>query len=157
MSRASIDPDAFSKLKELAAWVFESTEMVEEQKDLLRCVDDNRHAKVAPLLKKLGFDQIKVTKHDMHPIWNVSKSFQGHGYKIWRITGKVPIKETRDYRSLFFPLSIGPGSESIASGEVQVAGQMLTPGTYIPITSSLALDGRLDCLIVLIPDSSETY
>lgn len=86
----------------------------------------------------------------------MSKSYQGRGYKIWRITGKVPIKKTPEYRTLFFPLSVGTGPDSIASGEVRVADEMLVPGTYIPITSPLTLEGRLDCLVVLLPDSTNS-
>lgn len=52
---------------------------------------------------------------------------------------------------LFFPLSIGLGKESIASGQVQVAGEALKPGTYLTLTSALDLDEQLDCLIVLLP------
>lgn len=60
MPPTTINPDAFLKLKELSAWLFESDEFEEERKNLSRCVDGNRHAKVIPLLRELGFDQIKA-------------------------------------------------------------------------------------------------
>ncbi|KAJ5594690.1 uncharacterized protein N7459_000898 [Penicillium hispanicum] len=139
MPRETIDSDTFPgffpKLKELAAWLSETKEFEEEQPNLSRCVDENRHGKIRPVLRELGYDQIK-----------------GRGYKIWRITGKVSIKNTLDYNTLFFPLSIGSGPESIASGEIQIAGETLTPGCYIPITRTLTVDGQLDCLIVLLPN-----
>lgn len=66
MPGTTISSDAFSKLKELSAWLFESKEFEEEQKNLSRCVDENRHAKVRPLLKELGFDQIKVGSYALY-------------------------------------------------------------------------------------------
>jgi hypothetical protein len=57
--------DAFSKLKDLSEWLFESKEFQEEQKNLARCVDENRHAKVQPLLKQLGLNQ-EVLSNALH-------------------------------------------------------------------------------------------
>ena len=59
MPGTKISPDAEKKLQILSEWLHGSTEFVEEQKNLSRCVDENRHAKVRPLLKELGFD-VKV-------------------------------------------------------------------------------------------------
>lgn len=47
---------------------------------------------------------------------------------------------------------MGSGRESIASGNVEVAGVMLTPGTFMEIDSTTDLDARLDCLIVYLPE-----
>lgn len=69
---------------------------------------------------------------------------------MYRIAGKAEINPAPNYRSLFFPLTINSEKE-----ELQVAGEVLTPGDYIPITSSLILDARLDCLIVLLPETSK--
>lgn len=62
MSPTSISADAFTKMKDLSKWVSETTEVVQEQNNLFRCVDEARHAKVNPLLEKLGFDKIKVSR-----------------------------------------------------------------------------------------------
>lgn len=74
---------------------------------------------------------------------------------MYRIAGKAEIKMTPNYRSLFFPLTIGSDKET-SSGELQVAGQVLTVGKYIHLTSRLVLDTQLDCLIVLLPETSKT-
>jgi hypothetical protein len=61
MSPSSINSSAFSKLKDLATWLFETAKMEEEEKNTFRCVDNDRHAKVRPLLEELGYSKIKVT------------------------------------------------------------------------------------------------
>lgn len=134
MSGTRISPEAFSKLRELSKWVHGTQKFEQELTHLSRCVDEDRHAKIRPLLKELGFD------------------IKGHGYKIWRISGKVPINKASNYRSLFFPLSVGSGPDSIASGELQIDQETLTPGSYVTISRSITVDGPLDCLIVLLPD-----
>ncbi|OGE47103.1 hypothetical protein PENARI_c063G04804 [Penicillium arizonense] len=138
MPPTNIADDAFLELKNLATWVYKTAEMGEEkgEKNLSRCMDkEAREAKVRPLLEKLGYDKI-----------------QGHLVGLLRIYGSSSIEKPDNYRSLlFFPLSIGSGPESIVSGEVQVAGEVLKPGTYIQLTSTLNLDAQLDCLIVLLP------
>ncbi|CRL27036.1 unnamed protein product [Penicillium camemberti] len=103
--------------------------MEAEEKNTFRCVDKDRHIKLHPLLDLLGYRQIKV-------------KISG--------PGKAEINPAPNYRSLFFPLTIDSEKE-----ELQVAGEVLTPGDYIPITSSLILDARLDCLIVLLPETSK--
>lgn len=151
MSPTTINEDAFLKLKDLSAWVSDTKEFKKEQENLFRCVDEGRHVKVAPLLEDLGFDKIKV-------IWLISVSGiqlrcpQGYGYSIWRVTGKISLKPTPHYKSLFFPLSISSGSDS-AAGEVQAAGEVLTPGIYVPFTTLITLDSQLDCLIVYLPET----
>lgn len=62
MPGTRISPRAFEKLKKLAEWLHGSEEFEEEQTNLSRCVDENRHANVKPLLKELGFD-VKVGNH----------------------------------------------------------------------------------------------
>lgn len=62
MSPISLDADAFLMMKELSAWLYETTQMEEEKRNLFRCVDEHRHAKVGPLLEKLGLDKIKVSR-----------------------------------------------------------------------------------------------
>ncbi|KAJ5790075.1 uncharacterized protein N7518_007086 [Penicillium psychrosexuale] len=135
MPLTTINQGAFSKLEDLSAWASETNEFKKEQDNLLRCVDEGRHVKVAPLLGELGFNRIK-----------------GYGYSIWRVTGKIALKATPHYQSLFFPLSIRSGSEN-AAGEVQVAGETLTPGTYISFASLITFDSQLDCLIVYLPET----
>lgn len=71
---------------------------------------------------------------------------------MYRITGKVEIKLAPDYRSLFFPLSIGSEPGDVASNTLQIAGEELAPGNYIHMTSRLLLETYLDCLIVLLPE-----
>lgn len=71
-----------------------------------------------------------------------------------RISGKTEIKATPGYRSLLFPLTVGSGSDDTASGKVQVAGELLSPGDYMTFTSSLAVDAQLDCLVILLPDAA---
>lgn len=67
MPPETIDPDALPKLKELSAWLFETKEFEEEQHNLSRCVDTNRHDKIRPLLKELGYDQVKVRGYEAIP------------------------------------------------------------------------------------------
>lgn len=61
MSPSSIDPKspAYSKLNELATWLSESAEM-QEQDNMLVCVDKDRYAKLYPLLKEMGLHNVKV-------------------------------------------------------------------------------------------------
>jgi len=68
---------------------------------------------------------------------------QGHFALLLRIYGKASIeKPDKDDRTLlFFPLP----------GDVQVDGEVLTPGTYIQLTKTVDLDAQLDCLIVVLP------
>lgn len=40
--------------------------------------------------------------------------------------------------------------------EVQAAGEVLIPGTYIPFTSLLTLNSQLDCLIVYLPEPDDS-
>lgn len=57
------NPDnAFSKLQSLAIWVHESAEMKQEARNLLKCVDEDRLEMTLPLLKALGYAQMKVRK-----------------------------------------------------------------------------------------------
>ncbi|CAG7936541.1 unnamed protein product [Penicillium salamii] len=137
MSPTPIDEKHLPTLEELAAWLSETNEWQKDQDNLFRCVDPGRHAKLAPLLSKLKFDQI-----------------QGYGYKIWRIKGQTTIFTTPQYKSLFFPLSVGPRSDNIASEEVQPAREVPKPGEFITITNALTLDTQLDCLIVLLPNQA---
>ncbi|KAJ5202998.1 hypothetical protein N7449_005077 [Penicillium cf. viridicatum] len=123
---------AFPPLQELAKWVYESAKM---QQDKSICVDKNQVQKTLPLLKALGYDKI-----------------QGYGFAIHRISGNTEIVKEDGIRTLFFPLSVGSGSESIASGNVEVAGVMLTPGTFMEIDSTTGLNAHLDCLIVYLPE-----
>ncbi|KAJ6063447.1 uncharacterized protein N7446_007567 [Penicillium canescens] len=122
-----INADALPELESLAAWVSQ-IEMKEEKgkKNLLECMDEAREAKARPLLEKLGYATI-----------------QGHYALLLRICGKASIeKPEEDKRTLlFFPLS----------GDVQVAGEVLKPGTYIRLTKTLDLDAHLDCLIIVLP------
>lgn len=73
---------------------------------------------------------------------------------MYRITGKAEINVTPKYRSFFFPLTIGSEKDA-PSSELQVAGETLAPGDFIPITSRLVLNTQLDFLIVLLPDANE--
>ncbi|KAJ6119052.1 hypothetical protein N7471_013003 [Penicillium samsonianum] len=124
----NINADALPELESLAAWVSQSAEMKEEKgkKNLLGCVDKDREAKARPLLEKLGY-----------------ATMQGHFALLLRICGKASIEKLdEDNRTLlFFPLS----------GDVQVAGEVLKPGTYIPLVKTLDLDAQLDCLIIVLP------
>lgn len=63
MSGTRISPEAFSKLRELSKWVHGTQKFEQELTHLSRCVDEDRHAKIRPLLKELGFD-IKVGRYD---------------------------------------------------------------------------------------------
>lgn len=55
-------------------------------------------------------------------------------------------------KTLFFPLSIGSGDGSIASGEVEVGGEVLTPGTFVQFDQTTTIDAQLDCLVVYLPE-----
>ncbi|KAJ6070560.1 hypothetical protein N7467_011879 [Penicillium canescens] len=130
--------EAVAKLKDLATWLYESAEMKQE-KNLIKCVDVDRYKKTLPLLKALGYDL---------PL----KSSQGHGYHIYRTSGETEIIKRPDLKTLFFPLSVGSGNNSIASGEVQVAGETVAPGSFIHLDSTLTITAQLDCLIVYLPE-----
>lgn len=125
---ADIKPDALPELKSLATWVSQSAEMKEAKgkKNLLECVDKDRETKARPLLEKLGYAA-------------------GHSALLLRICGKASIEkrdtDTDSRTLLFFPLS----------GDVQVGGEVLKPGTYVQLTKTLDLDAQLDCLIVVLP------
>ena len=60
MAAHSIGPSALLKLEELASWLKETAEMKEEEKNIFRCVDSDRHMKLRPLLDELKYSQIKV-------------------------------------------------------------------------------------------------
>ncbi|KAJ5366674.1 hypothetical protein N7541_000615 [Penicillium brevicompactum] len=135
MARSSISPSALSKLKELASWL-QTAEMEEEEKNTFRCVDSDRHVKLLPLLDELGY------------------RIKGHGYTMYRITGKAAINVTPKHRSFFFPLTIGSEKDA-PSSELQVAGESLALGDFVHYTSPFILNTKLDFLIVLLPDPSE--
>ncbi|KAJ5660907.1 uncharacterized protein N7484_000279 [Penicillium longicatenatum] len=121
----NIKADALPALERLAAWV-RSADMKEynREKNLLECVDEAREIEARPLMEQLGY------------------ATRGHGALLLRICGKASIEKHDDGRTLlFFPLS----------GDVQVAGEVLEPGTYTKITKTLDLDAQLDCLIVILP------
>ncbi|KAJ6096124.1 hypothetical protein N7486_006870, partial [Penicillium sp. IBT 16267x] len=85
--------------------------------NLLVCVDKAREAEVRPLLEKLEYANIPVKEN---------------------LCGKTSIDKPDDDRFLlFFPLSIGSGPESIVSGNMQVAGEVLKPGTYVQLMETL--------------------
>ncbi|KAJ5350225.1 hypothetical protein N7541_007952 [Penicillium brevicompactum] len=127
--------NANSHLQELAKWVYESYESANIQRDKNICVDENQVDKTLPLLKALGYDKIP-----------------GYGFAIHRISGNTEIIKEDGIRTLFFPLSVGSGSKSIASGNVKVAGVSLTPGTFMEIDGTTILNAQLDCLIVYLPE-----
>lgn len=77
---------------------------------------------------------------------------QGYGYHIYRISTEAEIIKRPHLKTLFFPLSIGPGSDSIASGQIEVAGKVLSPGIFVQFDSTLTLSAQLDCLIVYLPE-----
>ncbi|QQK42178.1 hypothetical protein Pdw03_5032 [Penicillium digitatum] len=108
---------------------------MKQEKSLIKCVDVDRYKKTLPVLKALGYDQIP-----------------GHGYHIYRTSGETEIIKRPDLKTLFFPLSVGSGNDSVASGEVQVAGELLTPGNFIELNSTLTFTAQLDCLIVYLPE-----
>lgn len=61
MPPTEVGDSALSDLTDLAIWVRESAEMKQEN-SLLRCVDKDLYIKTFPLLRKLGYDRIKVRK-----------------------------------------------------------------------------------------------
>lgn len=71
---------------------------------------------------------------------------------IYRISGKTKIIKRPGLKTLFFPLSIGCGDDSIASGEVQVEDEVFTPGTFAQFDSTTILNAHLDCLVVYLPE-----
>lgn len=151
MTFQTIDPDGFIKLKELATWLYDHAKMESQEKNIARCVDDIRTSKVRPLLEHLKIDTIEVSQA-LNPIRFLTNPLKGHRFGLLRITGEAIIKQTEAYSSvLFFPLSIGSGRESIASGQLKIADGISRPGTYINLTSSLHLNEQLDCLLVLLP------
>lgn len=76
MPPSSISSQAFSKLKDLATWLYKTAEMEEEEKNTFRCVDKDRHEKLRPLLEELGYRQIKVTRTH-YTCWNIAKWLTG--------------------------------------------------------------------------------
>lgn len=135
MPPTGVGDSALSDLTDLAIWVRESAEMKQEN-SLLRCVDKDLYIRTLPLLRKLGYDRIK-----------------GYGYQICRISGKTQITKPPHLKTLFFPLSVGSGSDSTASEELQVEGEVLRPGTFTQFNNTLVLDAQLDCLIVYVPET----
>lgn len=136
----NIQADAFPELESLAKWV-SSAEMKEEKGkiNLLGCVDEAREEKARPLLKKLGY--ITVLRSNLFKWENESDQVQGHSVLLLRICGKASITKPDGRTLLFFPLS----------GDVQVEGEILEPGSFIQLTKSLDLDTRLDCMIIILP------
>jgi hypothetical protein len=55
------DEEAVLRLKELSAWAFTCVQMGMETDNFFRCVDENRHAKVYPVLSQIGFNRLKVS------------------------------------------------------------------------------------------------
>lgn len=55
------DDEARTKLDELAAWLSETNKFQKHQDNLLRCIDEDRHAKVDPVLEKLAFKKTVIT------------------------------------------------------------------------------------------------
>jgi hypothetical protein len=49
---------------------------------------------------------------------------------IYRISGKTEIIKRPYLKTLFFSLSIGSRRNSIVSGEIEVEGEVLKPGTF---------------------------
>lgn len=60
MAPTPIYDEARTKLDELAAWLSETNKFQKHQDNLLRCVDEDRHVKVDPLLEKLEFKKETV-------------------------------------------------------------------------------------------------
>ncbi|KAI2712112.1 hypothetical protein CBS147332_5748 [Penicillium roqueforti] len=137
MSQAIHDEEAVLRLKELSAWAFSCIQMEMEMENLFRCVDDDRHAKAHPFLSQVGLNRI-----------------HGFRYKICRVTGRIALQKSPRYRALFFPLSIGAGSRSIGSGELVANFGVLKPGHWAEIRNFLVVDALMDCLIVLLPEST---
>lgn len=71
---------------------------------------------------------------------------------IYRICGPTEIIKRPHLKTLFFPLSIGSGRESMGSDEVQVEGEVLKPGTFVQFDKTMTLNAQLDCLIVYLPE-----
>ncbi|KAJ5205292.1 hypothetical protein N7491_004085 [Penicillium cf. griseofulvum] len=138
MSALLIDSEGFRKLKELSAWVFTFIQMEVEMHNLFRCVDETRREKVQPFLSHVGLNN------------------QNFGYKICRVTGNLALEKSSHFRTLMFPLSIGPGSRSIGSGEVMTNLGLLKPGYWIEIRTVLLINALMDCLIVLLPEQTES-
>ena len=126
---------------------------MKQETNILKCVDDERYKKTLPLLKLLEYDQIPVSRVSV-PVpagLDLTRS-QGYGYVIYRISGKTEILKRPDLKTLFFPLSVDSGDDSIASGEVEVAGEVLTPGTFAQFDRTMIINAHLDCLIVYLPE-----
>jgi hypothetical protein len=61
MPPTKIVAKAFSPMENLAKWVHESAKMKQE-KNLLKCVDDDLHDKTLPLLEALEYHEIEVNR-----------------------------------------------------------------------------------------------
>ena len=59
MPPTKMDDDAFAELKNLATWIHEGAEM-EQEKNLIKCVDERRYDKTLPLLEALGYAHVQV-------------------------------------------------------------------------------------------------
>ncbi|KAF3391230.1 hypothetical protein F1880_007864 [Penicillium rolfsii] len=124
MPLSKLREDAFSPMRNLTEWFHKSAKMTKGT-NLLKCEDDDLHDKISPLLEALGYDQI-----------------QEYGYMIYRISGKTEVIKRSHLKTLFFPLD----------GEVQAGDEVLMPGTFAQIDSTLTLDSKLDCLFIYLPE-----
>ncbi|CAG8119078.1 unnamed protein product, partial [Penicillium salamii] len=121
MGPCSVAPEALPELTNLASWIHDSAEMAEIAKNTFQCVDPQRRDKLRPFLEAQKLTEIKA-----------------YGYTIYRIKGKVEIRLTPNYRSIFFPLSVDSGTNGV-SGELQIAGETLRQGQYLHFTKSFVL------------------
>jgi hypothetical protein len=69
---------------------------------------------------------------------------------LLRVNGEASIGESQ-FPLLFIPLSIDAGPDIAAPGKLQVADEIVEPGTYITVTGSLDLKGTIDFLLVRLP------
>lgn len=67
------------------------------------------------------------------------------GFTLWRVSGNILIEKDDGYDNLFFPLSLD-------QEEIKVGNELLKPGSYVRLSNSQSLNGRLDFLIVVVPE-----
>lgn len=120
----SLSPTASRCLTSVAKW-FATAQVKAENPNMSRCIDEGRFGALQPLLEELGLEK--------------------RGFTLWRVSGNILIEKDDGYDNLFFPLSLD-------QEEIKVGNELLKPGSYVRLSNSQPLNGKLDFLIVVVPE-----
>ncbi|KAL2811155.1 hypothetical protein BDW59DRAFT_60425 [Aspergillus cavernicola] len=120
----SLSPRASAYLKSVAEW-FAKAQIKAVNANMSRCIDNGRFEALKPFLREANLEK--------------------RGFTLWRVTGNILIEKEEGLDNLFFPLGISETG-------ITVGDKTLMPYDFLRLTMEQPLSGKLDFLLVVIPE-----